>query len=285
MTLDGIKIYDLTGFKQHFSMDELLLYMKNEVILQIWINELSGKDFLSEEEKWLMGELSSAFTCWRCEKENESIRSITGFACFDQKNNEIFAELLKEPPAKKQELFRNGCYIIYLLTELGKHVITKEEAADIKEFLRPMGTVEDRKNEDQAQSSHNRSKEMEQTKNKYLWICMDNGKPYLYCQDKMIASLPAPKGLQQFPDLVSAAQDPYTGFLGIDTQGRLVNGSAFPIADIKRKAVKAVLNSMYYAVLLEDGSIVHNIRWETGIPERAVNIDLTGERLRCAELI
>lgn len=244
MYIDGYCVDSLDSFRIHFSLSALLDYLNQPVIFKKWISAIQNTDSVSEHNNLL--ELDKAFLHWCNHTENPEVKSPEDFIFRHPENQILFQNYNKDNN-------KNLCYILYLLIELSDVILSDQEIQIASEFLASRTSL--------------------------LRICLDSdGLPVLYQGTRKIDILSRPQNLSQFPELISATQDPDTGFLGISQDGRLVNGSALWIPVLSKKPVKVLLCQNLYAILLEDGSILHNFLWDPPqIP--AENISIQGDRL------
>ena len=245
MKIDGYNVDSPGSFRKHFSLPALLNFLEQPVVFKAWMKAMADSCTEPSTQK-LLQQLEAAYHC-RCSGEDNpdapDLEELPGSA---SENQRLF-------PAEIA-CFQNDCYIISLLLEIGQHTVTESDIQAVHAVLRP----------------------------RRLWMRISPGKPpVLCCGEREIEPLPQPQSLPAFPELVSAAQDPDTGFLGITAGGSLVNGSALHVPPVEGKVVKALLRHDRFALLLEDGTVVHNLVPETALPSKAENIRLTESELIC----
>lgn len=253
MYIDGYCVDSLDSFRMHFSLLALLEYLDQPVIFKKWMQVLPNSGGMDESVCAHLRNLDTAFSCWCSEVENPEIESLDCFTSKFSENSRFFQEFLDHFPIKNSPFLLNGCYILHLLLEIAEQTVGDEEAAAVSSFFL--------------------------SKTDSLWICVhSDGPPVLHRGSREIEALPVPEDLPQFETLISAAQDADTGFLGIARDGSLINGSALWVPTPEKKVVKVLLSQNLYALLLEDGTVQHNLKWSPPLP-RSENIFLQNGRL------
>ena len=164
---------------------------------------------------------------------------------------------------KKQ--FQCLSYIILELMEIADYTATEQDLSIFLEYLQKRGYL----TVCPSAPAHQQ-----------LIIKLYNGKkPQLYYGDQIVTDLPDAKNYSS-REFVTVAEHPAVGYLGITKDGKLVNGSAFIIADTKKRPVKVLLNQMYYVILQEDGTLIHNLRFCTELPSVPIrDVTLSEDRI------
>lgn len=257
MKLKNTTILNIDAFRRNFSLEELIDLVNSETALRLWISQQKELPY-PEEERELLRALETSITCWCSETENEAMTRNSAPSYLIKENKTAFELLLSKIPAGSEKLYWNGCYLFFLLVELGRHVLTPSETAELNHFLSGKFTL--------------------------LRIGFSGGVPVLLCRARQMCPLSVPRTISGFPAMVTTEWHETSGFLGVDDKGRLVNGSRFHIAVPEKSVVKTQLNAMFYALLLEDGSVLHNLA--RGVPKalRAADISLNGEQLSYTSL-
>ena len=215
--------------------------------LKFWVKEQIEKNY-PEKEHYLLLQLDDALNCWAEESENLYLRQDTIPTFTDPENNTAFYNLLAYRPPKQQEHYLNGCYIFYLLIELAEYHMCTEDIRLLDNYFK---------------ESFPPIEEIKQ------------GSLFGVCSDQFR------KGIKNKEKFRCVAEDAFSGCIRVDCNGELINWSRFPIEPLPRPAVKVELNSMFYAILLENGELIHNLDWRYTEKELVGDFHLEGDHLIC----
>lgn len=260
MVFDGFSVDTIWGFRQHFSVKDLIEAIDNRFILANWFYHIHESGSLEEEQKELIvkiqGEFQALDTGEKC-NEWPKIESLS------LNNHEFVYRLLsweKSVVSRQMEQYRHFCILFLYFLELGDYVISwaSEEEEIVYHYLVKEGYI----------------------KTALLELKrIDYKTAGIYYKSTLVSEIKCEQESGQNETIVVKAKHPDTGYIGIDRKGKVINKSAFPISMIEGKAVKVVLNQSAYAILLDDGSLVHNLRF-SDLPKAPVkDIELNGEQL------
>jgi len=249
---------NLAAFRSAFDIPALLRQLKDPLAHYLWLNEMSQQSYLPEK------------TLERLEKAGKAL----GVLCFEesapvpvltQENDPaLYAQLLQWQEDIKQDQKKKyqavGVWLLSLMA-VADRTASEEDTDALLHFLSEEG---------------------------YLAFRLElrlNGKkqPLLYYRDKLVTALPAGEECRRY-GWVTGVTDPESGGLGITREGKLDNRSAFPIPTPEKRPVKVLLSRMCYVILLEDGSLLHNLRFSP-LPERGVkDVKLVRDRISWTDM-
>lgn len=255
---------NLPAFRKAFYLPDILTELDNQFAIWRWAGGMRDLPHLPQNTKDRFSRLLAAMKdFFREEKYGTDWKAalITGFAC----NAELQKQILNSQEkidSRKESQFYCLSYIVLELMEIADYMATEQDVNIFQEYLQKQGYL---------------SGPPSGLAHQQLRIKLNNGqKPQLYCGNQIVADLP--DGRKNF---ATAAEDPAAGYLGITKDGKLVNGSAFIIPEPKKRPVKVLLNPMYYVILLEDGSLMHNLRFCTELPSVPVcDVALSKDQIR-----
>ena len=262
MKLDGFSVDSISSFCQHFYLPDLLEAIDSQVIFSKWLNDVLTLGSVEESAAEKIRQLKRVFEMWMYGADDGQ----TGLPGLESGklawNDGIMRqfELWKREVAEVNAVrYDHLCFILAILFEIGKYQPDEEDGPVIYDFLKRQHILKEKK---------------------LSLRVAKNGKVHLYYGDDLVTELPAADASwEKEMQIISMAQHAHTGYLAITQSGELVNGSAFDIAAPIGRAVKVQINQIAYAVLLEDGSIIHNLKFAE-IPAYPVkNISLYGEQL------
>lgn len=254
MLINGYTVdRSLPAFRKLFFLPDILKELDKEVVILKWANDMRSLPHPPQATKDRLDKLVSAlndfFDAEKC-GGNWKIDQATYFA----HNAGLQKKLLDwEQKADHKMKARYACaaYIILELMEIAEYTATEQDASDCLEYLQEQNFFPVR-HPDPAHHT--------------LKIKLHNGKnPKLYYEGQIVADLPEAKN---YPSrgFATVAEHPATGYVGITKDGNLVNCSAFVIPPLKMRPVKVLLNQLYYVILQEDGSLIHNLRFCAELP-------------------
>lgn len=260
MIFDGFLVDNIWGFRQHFSVKGLLEAINNPFILSNWFDTITKSGSLEECDEKLIEDAKCDFDALI---KNKRCLHWPKLEIICTNNDELMKKMLvwdKNVDPEQTNQYRNFSALFLRFLTIGKYTMdgNEEEEKILFNYLIEEGYI----------------------KTAVLQLKqISREKVGLYYGEKLVTETKCNQGLLQSKNLIFEAEHPDTGYIGIDKEGNLVNKSAFHIQDIGKKAVKAVLNSVSYAILLEDGQVIHNLKY-SDLPEAPVkNIDLQGEQL------
>lgn len=261
MRLNGYSIENLWGFRQHFSVEDLIEAINNRFVLAKWFSHILDSGNLGDDEISEIKLIRRYFE--RLIYEDRKIESWSYLYKISQANSSL-AKMLnnQEKRVKKEKIseYRNFCALLLYFLKLARYVISPhsddEEVVHLyisREFFGCSAALELRKTA--------------------------VGEAMLFCDGCAVCEMTFDPKLIADTDPVYVAFHPDTGCIGIDREGSIINRSAFDIPDLEQKAVKVAISQCGFAILTESGSIVHNLRFSL-LPKIPVkNVDLIGEQV------
>ena len=259
---------NLPAFRKAFFLPDILTELDNQFAIWKWVSDMCDLPHLPQTIKDRFSRLLAALSDFFGQEEYRSDWKIDQTVCFEH-NAELHKQLLdceKKINHEMKTKFQCVSYIILELLEIADYTATEQDLSIFLEYLQKQGYLSDCPSNPARQQ---------------LRIELHNGKdPKLYYGDQLVAALPDAKNYP-LRGFATVAENPASGYLGITVDGHLVNGSAFEIEDTKKRPVKVLLNQMFYVILQEDGSLVHNLRFCTELPSVPVrDVTLNQEDIR-----
>lgn len=251
MKLQGYNVdKNLPAFRKWFALSDILEALDHQfAVIWDWINGMCDLPHLPEAaEQFARVREAMNLYYGDCSGLDTEMFRISDSAC----NEALVQQMNQWSENVKPEMlpkYQTMCFVLHGLMDLAEYSSGKEDWEKIREFL----------------------EEQELFKKKCLSIRM-NGKnnPGLYYGNTLVTGLPgADREKNRQFGVITMSAHPDTGYLGISKDGRLINGSAFLISSLEKRPVKVLSNQMCYVILLEDGTLVHNLRFSK-LPEGPV---------------
>lgn len=255
MIINGCTVdKNLPAFRKAFFLPDLLHELDYQFAIWKWIGDMCELPHLSQNTKERFAEIKNAMRdFFENAKGNDWTIDATSYS---ETRGGFMNHLRKWNQRIKPEMnvqFQSLCYIILELMAVAGYSATTQDESTFLAYL----------------DKHDY----------FLTQCLEiklrGGKyPQLYYGDQMVTELP---NTNRYPSrgLATMTEHPNVGFLGITEDGYLVNCSAFMIPALKKRPVKVLMNQMNYVILLEDGSLVHNLRFceVPSVPVRDISLD------------
>lgn len=266
MKFNGISIDTIWGLRKHFSVDGMIAVVDNRFALRKWVSDMLAFGDLSDAEAGLIERMQSDLE--QLMKGSGTAAAWDELSPDAERNADLMARMQEWEDSVREEkrgLYRACCALMLRLAELAQHAVLQNSDEETA-ILRYLSAAYFEKNKSLTLMTAGRGKA--------TLLC--SGVPV--CTMSFDAAAPLPEGA------VFAAAHPDTGYLAVDAKGRVVNGSAFFIPEIGKKAVKVALSHSSYAILTEDGGVVHNISFSPVPDAPAKDIELCGDRLTCVPM-
>lgn len=261
MKLNNTTILNIEGLRKNFNINEIIELVDTGTVLLIWLKHQKAVP-MADEKKKIIDLLEQMIECRLNENQNKKMESKISFSCTIADNQLKLQKLLCDLSDTLAIKYRDQCTILFMIAELADYTLSDSECSSIRHHL--MDAL--------------------QTEQTILNVEEKYGKPRLMLNGTKISDLLPGKTIKGFPEMITTAQNSYSGFIGIDYNGCLVNGSRFEIKRIERKAVKVAINSLYYVILLDNGEIVHNMDWRASNLITAKDFLLVGDKLSVVEI-
>lgn len=258
MVFDGFSVDNIWGFKQHFSVKGLIEAIDNQFVLVNWFHIIKASGSLDDNEKELLEKIQHDYGLLSADAECTEWAQLRDVS---NANGDFAQKLLlweKSVDSKRSRQYRNFCIMLLRFLALGNHTIGGDSEEEIVlNYLIEEGYV----------------------KTALLELKrIDHEKVGIYYDESLVAEMKCEQE-SQGNELVFTAGHKDTGYIGIDKRGEIINKSAFHIPAVEGKAVKAAINQAAYVILLENGKLIHNLKF-TDLPEAPVkNMELHGEQL------
>ena len=262
MQFGDYSVDNIGSFRLHFSVKDLLEALDIPFVFAEWLNNILESGGLDTSTAVLVQEAKKHFWCWvnLSHEDNVTMQiSQEDSSCKKLRISNPFNRWEKKVKKGSEAVFQQFCFMLCLLLEIGNYSLSGEDEERIYNFLIEQGVTE---------------------QDKLRLVIIDKDKTGIFYGDELVAEMPRsnPQNCEAIR-LIYGASHPDTGYLGITNEGRIYNRSAFQIPAIEKKAVKVCINQGAYAILLEDGKIIHNLKYSL-LPEAPVkNIELKGEQL------
>lgn len=269
MVFRGYTIDNIAGYRKYFDIEELLRALDGQVVFAHWINEAMESSELEETTASFLASIREAFRSWSLSEENESVQDAKDWKCLVENLDAAWIKKIDaiEPKkaGKERKCFHNMVYLIVLLFKLANRQMEESDTEVVCDFLCQNFAYGEK--EGQARIFlHN--------------VKGKDGAWYLQNGTKVIRKHKAEEGRLSFAkDLVQSSVDRHMGSLGVTKEGTVWNASAFVLPKLQKKAVKACISHGHYVILLEDGSIVHNLIEAETPYEAVVDVALSGTHL------
>lgn len=262
MQFDGFSVDHIGSFRQHFLVADLLEAIDIQIVFANWINSILKSGGLDMATIGLIREVQDYFDFWTKRADDGGLAETMDLSRWQDRNADLcrkFMQWESKIGENNRSAYHSFCMMFCLLLEVGEYSVSSEEEEIIYSFLIRQELV---------------------ARDLLKVYVMGQNRVSLFCGEQFVTDIPLAKSVfYRENNLVSVAENQDTGYLGITAEGDLLNGSAFELPEIGSKVVKTCINQGAYAILLEDGSIVHNLR-DSILPEAPVkNIDLFGEQL------
>lgn len=243
---------NLPAFRKAFFLPDILSELDHQFALWKWASDMCDLPHLPQNTRDRLSKLLAAMRDFFAgsHSSNWKIDQVSYF----EHNAELQKRLLnweQKVENKMKARFQCVSYIILELMEIAEYTATEQDASTFLEYLQKQGYC---------------SVYHPDPVYHLLKVKLRDGKnPKLYYGEQIVTELPEAKN---YPTrgFATVAEHPSTGYLGITKDGNLVNCSAFVIPSLKKRPVKVLLNQLYYVVLQEDGSLIHNLRFCAELP-------------------
>lgn len=262
MKLDGFSVDSISSFCRHFYLPDLLEAIDTQVVFSKWLHDILAVGNVEQTMVTQIKKLEDVFEAWISGSYGSKFSIFDGVCrkqLYDGGMSRQY-ELWKNEVDKENVIrYQHICFILSALFEIGQYSVNEEDKQIIYAFLRQQNLLK---------------------KQKLSLHLTGSRKVNLYFGNDLITQLPVVDATwTKSKHIISMEQHPDTGYLAITQTGELVNGSAFTIALPVYKTVKVQINQIAYAVLLEDGSILHNLKFSETPDYPVKNISLQGEQL------
>ena len=264
MVFSGHNVNNLQAYRKYFSLEDLLDAVRGRYTLATWFGQLEAGGCLDDQEKEQITRIRAAFMAW-VESADSPIPPARnkGQEAQARCRNTRVEKLLD---AWQQDANKNGkgvpyghyCALVLQLLDLAhREDLDEKEIAALKKSLVRLSYL-------RPPLALRRVSEKE--------VGVYEGEKLLYVKPCPAAAMPEKKA-------VFAAAHPDTGYIAITEDGRVSNRSAFFIPEIKERAVLADINQFGYAILLENGALLHNLPFADAPKTQARKFALEQDRL------
>lgn len=253
MLINGYTVdKNLPAFRKAFLLTDILNELEHQFAFWKWASDMCDLPHLPQNTRDRLSKLLDAMRDFFAGNRNSNweIDQVSYF----ERNTGLQKKLLnweQKIENKMKARFQCVAYIILELMEIAEYTATEQDASIFLEYLQKQGYF--------PISRPDPARHM-------LTLKLSDGKKTkLYYGEQIVTDLPEAKNYPT-KGFATVAECSATGYLGITKDGNLVNCSAFVIPALKKRPVKVLLNQLYYVVLQEDGSLIHNLRFCAELP-------------------